>query len=140
MTPVHSISLSLRLSSCHSSVLVECLLSALISLWPPHIIHACNSNPSLNCLCIAPLYHFPLPICPVLSFFPPPTLSGRCTWSLCCIFMRDVAKCLPQHEHCPKSQVCYVSTEPKRGGGGGGVARKRSGGKARECWEEEGSI
>lgn len=38
--------------------------------------------------------------------------------------MRDMAKCLPQHEHCPESQVCYVSTVPKRGGGGGSGREK----------------
>lgn len=46
--------------------------------------------------------------------------------------MRDVAKCLPQHEHCPENQVCNVSTVPKEAGGRewlpngvGGVAGKR---------------
>lgn len=67
---------------------------------------------------------------------PPPTRSRRCTWGLCCIFMRDVAKCLPQHERCPESQVGYVSTAPKRGGVAWEWLRGRgSGRRARDCRE-----
>ena len=116
LTPVHSISLSLRLLSPPSLAVISLSYSNVCSLRlnlspsssPPHIPLSPSSSVPFHFFICFLHYLFHLLITPLQFSFllPIPSSFSLClTWSVCvcvcvcCICMRDVTKCCPQRKH-----------------------------------------